>query len=395
MADSGLTQEQKIQLDNITPIFADDHVAKMTRHELKNYRELLTVRDQVEQSFVSQNAMAPETPAVAVLTEVPDDLKPTPLPTEAQKPTELPKAPAAEAQAATDIPAEAPVYSAEEQAMWEQKLQKMEDRYKHLQASISPTQQKAATLRKKLDMTEGAVSELEEKLEARFQRLEELMLASRRDTDHKPIEFEVATDLSNLDPDLERRLRAMEASMNARVAQIQKQSEENIRRMQEDQQRREEEAAKAEWQAHVVQHDAEVRRLVPDFDNIVRVRESFDALAAWMAQQPSMIRNVLASPYQHTPFDVAYALSQFKASRQPASSAKQPSLGDLAASAKLAPPTPLTEMASSQGLLTDEEVANIETLMHQTVRKGGDPSELLDRYERTLLAKQKQNAFRK
>lgn len=382
MAESGLTRDQQVQLDLICKIQPDEVVASMSRHELKIYRELLTARDQAEEGFRAQNvALPPKAVATALAEEepIPEDLKP-PAPTAptaepAKKEVPTPPEPKADTVDETDIPST--VYDPEEMARWEQRLSEIQDRYKHAQAALTPAQQAAASLRKKTKSMEQGLDQVREEMDQRFARLEQLILEFRQAPAPATQDPDPLEGLAELDPDLDRRLRAMMARLESKVQQP-------LKQIQDDFTRREQEAEEARRAAFVAQHDAAVRQMVPDFDALIQDGE----IKNWLGKQAPAIQRILAHPYDHTPHDVAYAFAQFRATKKNGAPRK-PSLGDIAASVKLSGPTSLNEQAPAQEILTDEQFANIETLMRTTKSSGGDLDALMAKYERTFLAKQK------
>lgn len=392
MAVSTLTREQQVQLDQITKILPDDVVAGMSRHELKIYRELLTARDQAEEGFRSQNEALPARAqaALAIGEEepLPSDLKPTPSPTpepinvEAQVPT-----PAVEETGdETDIPS--PAYDPEEMAAWERKARELESRYKNLQSAIAPTQQKAATLRKKLDATDQTTEQIRQEMNERFERLERLLTERQQPQVQTAQEPDPLDGLDEVDPDMARRLRALKTQLTSQLAHP-------LKQLQEDLNRRDEEARATALTAFQQQHDAMVRTLVPEFDELIHTPANLERVKAWLMTQPPAMQAILANPYGHTPHDVAFAFGQFKASERGKPAARKPSLGDMATNLKLAPATPLNEQASGQDLLTDEQMNNIDLHLRKAIEKGEDPSAWVDRYERTMQAKLKAPPYRK
>lgn len=382
MAVSELTREQQVQLDLITKILPDEVVNGMSRHELKIYRELLTARDQAEEGFLSQNRSLPPKSQALMLGEeepIPDDLKlaPSAPPAPVSEPIRVesqvePPTPA-EPVTETDIPATG--YDPVEVAAWEKKLSDLNDRYRNAQAALSPAQQVAATLRKKLTGAEKEIDQVRQEMADRFERLEKLLESKQVPA---PREADPMDGLDELDPDLARRLRALEARVEAKAMQP-------FKKLQDDMARRDEEARESATKSFIASHDATVRTLVPDFDALV----GDPTIKDWLVTQPPIMRAPLVNPYNHTPQDVAYAFSQFRASKRATPAAKKPSLGDLAANVRLSPPTPLHDQPSGQDLLTDEQMNSIELLLRKQMQEGKDPSALMDRYERTLLAKQK------
>lgn len=391
MAVSSLTREQQIQLDQITKILPDDVVAGMSRHELKIYRELLTARDQAEESFVSQNAALPAKAQAALAIgeeeQIPDDLKPPPsaTPEPIKVESQIPD-PSDTDGDETDIPS--PTYDPAEMEAWKQKAQELQDRYRNLQSAVSPTQQDAATLRKKLKAADQTVEQIRQEMDERFSRIEKLLTERQQPQVQAPSEPDPLDGLDEVDPDMARRLRALKSQLTGQLA-------EPLKKLKEDLDRREEKSREDAQRNYQAQHDQAVRGMVPDFEDLVYNPANAEVLKEWLKVQPPAIQTVLLAPYNHTPQDVAYVFSQFKASRRGKPAAKKPSLGDLASNMKLAPVTPLNEIPSGQDLLTDAQMNSIDLLMRKAMEKGEDPSIWVDRYERTLLAKQKATPNRK
>lgn len=387
MAGSELTRDQLTQLNAITPILPDDEVARMSRHEAKNYRDLLTARDQAEAWMVDQNQKgkqsAPSAVALAEAEPLPDDLMP-PTPASAPAPiqvqSEIPAdTPPAGDPVETDIPAVAP--DPADIAEWADKLKKVEQRYKAAQAALSPAQQHAASLRKKLSESERESDALRLEFQERMDRIESLLTQRVTPPTQAPTEVDPLAGLAEVDPDLDQRLRALTAGLRA-------ESQKQIDALNARLQARELETQEAEGRAFRAEHDAKVSSMVPDFKSIIGTKEGLALVNAWMQTQPLVIRNVLENPYGHTPHDVAYALNQFRASQKGAS-IKKPSLGDLATNLKLSPVTPLNEQASSSEIFSDSEMNNLQGILLEAQRKGGDMDAILAKAERTLAHKQK------
>lgn len=400
MAGSTLTREQNRELDAITPILPDAVVASMSRHEAKNYKELLTARDQVEAYMLSQAAMSkPQQPAptATVVLERPLDEAP-PLPDDLLPPA--PPAPVAplESQTLEDQPTDPsavetgiPTMQTDpaDIAAWSAKLKTMEERYKNAQSALSPAQQHAASLRKKLSASEQASADLRTEMQERMDRIEQLLKA--RPEPFPPPAVPVVTlpdpfeGLADVDPDLDRRLRALQTRQEAELAKVKAETEKLHKALEA----REVADREASYRTYMAEHDAKVASLVPEFKTLVGTDEGRNAIAAWMQSQPPMVQSALQNPYGTEPHNVAYALNLFKSQQKSLNGTKRPSLGDLAATAKLSPATPLNEGSTGLDIYSDAEMNNLDAVMHEAQRKGHDLEAIIAKAERTLLHKQK------
>ena len=402
MAGSTLTREQIRELDAITPILSDAVVASMSRHEAKNYQELLTARDQVEAYMLSQSGQTPQKAAPPTATAVlerpldqeeplPDDLKPPAPPAELTPSTpalavvegETPETPAVE----TGIPTMQadPADIAE----WSAKLKTLEDRYRNAQAALSPAQQNAAALRKKLSASEQAAEDLRQEFKERMDRIEQLLQERATPPPMVLSQASSLTDpldgLAEVDPDLDRRLRALQERQQAELAKVRAETE----RLNKALEAREAADREAYYRAYMAEHDAKVTSLVPEFKTLVGTEEGRKAIETWMQSQPPMVVQALRNPYETEPHNVAYALNLFKSQQKSLNGGRKPSLGDLAATAKLSPATPLNEGSTGLDIYSDAEMNNMDALMHEAQRKGYDLEAIIAKAERTLLHKQK------
>lgn len=376
MADNGLTRIQQEQLDFVTTILPDADVRKMSTMELQNYKDLLAARDAMEADFVRQNkqnesykqpeehkAPAPE-PEPAV--------KPDPAPTPEPTPE-----PVAAAPVEPDIP-ETTVDPAQVE-FWKDKAKDLEKRYKDAQSALSPAQQKAASMRKKLDAKDAEFDDIK----AQIAELKELVLQAAKPPQPVQQVPDPIAGLEETDPDLALRLRALKEEMRSEFRAPVPELDE----LRQHLDRVKAEAAEKEFAAYRSEHDATVRGLQPEFPALLSTAEGVKDLNEWLAKQPPVVQAIMQNPYAHTPYDVSFVVDQYKKSKRPAQLAKKPSLGDLAAKASLSPVTPLLETNNDPAVLSDEQVRNIDRLIEQAAKSGekGAADALLARYEATMI----------
>jgi len=367
-----LTHAQKEILNAITPIYDDSFVGKMSTMQRKNYRSLMKAREDQEKAFLSDNFRAQNQTAVATL----EPPAPEPPLTAPEPPAPAPQATASEPPASveTDIPS---TTDESELAYWKAEAEKFKKRHGDATAALSPSQQAAASLRKKLDATERNQEDIASKLLARLEQIEAKISA--------PVALPQApmvdpfAGLDQVDPDLSQRLKALEARMKAEVESKTVALERELADYKAN-------AHKSDLETFKTRHDEAVKAAVPEFFEMLKDDGKRKAIMDWMQQQPPAIQAMLSNPYAHTPQDVIFAVRQFERTLSTPPAAKKPSLGDLAGRARQTPLVPDGTPAQDPDLMSQEEVRNISTLLNQANRKGGPSAvnELLAKYERTL-----------
>ncbi len=385
MADNGLTRVQLEQLDFITPILPDEEVRRMSTMQLENYKDLLNARDAAEADFVRQNK---QNDAYKQQANEPAP-EPEPKPEQPVKAVEAPETPVTtEPEAAAPVEPDIPETTVDPAQVeyWRQKAEESEKRRREAQAALSPAQQKAATMRKKLD----AKDEVFESVKNELAELKALVAKlATQPTQQVPAAPDPLAGLEETDPDLASRLRALKEELRSELKQTAPAPEVDEIRQHLDAIKQQ--AAEREFAAFKAEHDAAVCRLQPDLPVLLSTPEGAKDLADWLAKQPPVVQAIMQNPYAHTPYDMSFVIDQYKRSKRSPSAAKKPSLGDLAAKASLSPVTPLLETNNDPALLSDEQVRNIDRLIEAEAKKGkeGNPEALLERYAYTMSQKMK------
>lgn len=270
-------------------------------------------------------------------------------------------------------PAPVAEVKADEGFDWRAEAETWKKRKGDADRALGPVQQENARLRKEVEASDSKFEDLKSML----LKLQEEVAASK--TPQRDADLEADEEFAQAYPDVANRIRLAEE----RAARMAKASvDERLRAIEEGERIRAEALERERQKAYEERHEAAVRKVHPDLGDLFDPNKLAPRLAVWANTQPPMVKDAVMNPLAHTPEDVAYALSAFKASEMP--SAAKPSLGDMVQNAKskthVADPVQLDYFSEDE--LSEK---NINALLRASRNDPAAMDAIVAKYERSLM----------